>query len=229
MLKLPNRGYSGLIGFLKFTNLLLYLVPEVLQLFSAKLCLFIFTRPIDPNGRFIILTGHINSLPVTGVNIYEPNTDDPAFFHKVFDLIPDDDMSHTLIGGDFNCYLDSDLDRVSAVSPPNILTPQTLNNLTNSKKLVDLRRTQHPSNRDYSLYSHVHKSHAQIDYFLVDFRLISNIIHTKYRNIIISDNSPVSLSLHLSLPRQAYSWRFNPFLLSDQVFKEYILKHISVS
>ncbi len=85
------------------------------------------------------------------------------FFLKVFDLIPDDDMSHILIGGDFICYLDSYLDRVSAASPPNILTPQTLNNLTNSKKLVDIWRTQHPSDRDYSLYSHVHKSHARID------------------------------------------------------------------
>lgn len=60
----------------------------------------------DPNGRFIILAGHIDSFPITLVNIYGPNTDDPAFFRKVFDLIPDDDLSHIVIGGDFNCYLD---------------------------------------------------------------------------------------------------------------------------
>ena len=64
----------------------------------------------DPNGRFIIVTGHINLFPVALVNIYELNTDDPAFFCKVFDLIPDDDSSHIVIGGNFNCYLDPYLD-----------------------------------------------------------------------------------------------------------------------
>ena len=71
----------------------------------------------DPNGRFIIVTGHIKSFPVTLVNIYGPNTDDPAFFRKVFDLIPDDDSSHIVIGGDFNCYLDPYLDRLSSAPP----------------------------------------------------------------------------------------------------------------
>lgn len=36
----------------------------------------------DPNGRFLIVTGHINSFPVTLVNTYGPNMDDPAFFSK---------------------------------------------------------------------------------------------------------------------------------------------------
>lgn len=51
----------------------------------------------DPNGRFIIVIGHINSFPVTLVNIYGPNVDDPAFFRRVFDLIPDNDSSHIVI------------------------------------------------------------------------------------------------------------------------------------
>lgn len=75
----------------------------------------------NPNGRFIIVTRHINSFPVTLVNIYGLNTDDPALFCKVFDLIPDNDSSHKVIGGDFNCYLDPYLD-VFCPPPPNILT-----------------------------------------------------------------------------------------------------------
>lgn len=77
----------------------------------------------DPNGRFIIVTGHINSFPITLLNIYGPNTDDPAFFRKVFDLIPDDDSSHIVIGGDFNCYLDPYLDRLSSAPPLPIFLP----------------------------------------------------------------------------------------------------------
>lgn len=60
---------------------------------------------IDPNGMFVIFIGQINSLPVMLVNIYDPNTDDPALVSKGFGLIPDDDLSHKLTEG-FNCYLD---------------------------------------------------------------------------------------------------------------------------
>lgn len=130
-------------------------------------------------------------------------------------------------GGDFNCYLDPHLDRLSSAPAPNIVAVQTLNNLMRSKKVVDIWRLQQPSDCDYSFYSHVHKSYTWIDYSLVDSRLISDIDHTKYHNIIISDHSPVSFNLHLSLPRKTYSWRFNPSLLAGQDFNEYMKKHIA--
>lgn len=94
------------------------------------------------------------------------------------------------------------------------------------KKVVDIWRLQHPSDHDYSFYSHVHKSYTRIDYFLADSRLISDIDQIKYHNIIISDHRPVSLKLHLSLPRKTYSWRFKPSLLADQAFKDYIKTYI---
>ena len=34
----------------------------------------------DPNGRFIILNALLNDLPLTLVNVYAPNNDDPDFF-----------------------------------------------------------------------------------------------------------------------------------------------------
>lgn len=64
----------------------------------------------DPNGRYIMITGNINSFPVTFLNVYGPNIDDPNFFRKVFDLIPDRGTTNLIIGGDFNCYLDPYLD-----------------------------------------------------------------------------------------------------------------------
>ena len=150
---------------------------------------------IDPNGRFLILTGYINLLPVKLVNDYGPNIDDPAFFRKLFNLIPDNDLSHIMIGGDFNCYLDPYLDRLSSAPPPSIVAVKTLNNLMMSKKVVDIWRLKHPSDHDNSFYSNIHKSYTRIDYFLVDSRLISNTDNVKYHNIIISDHSPVESNL----------------------------------
>uniref|UniRef100_A0A8D0AHU0 exodeoxyribonuclease III n=1 Tax=Sander lucioperca TaxID=283035 RepID=A0A8D0AHU0_SANLU len=37
----------------------------------------------DPDGRFLMVSGTINCVPVTLINVYGPNFDDPAFFQKV--------------------------------------------------------------------------------------------------------------------------------------------------
>lgn len=163
----------------------------------------------DPNGRYIMITGNIHSFPVTLLNVYGPNTDDPKFFREVFDLIPDLSTTNLIMGGDFNCYLDPYLDRLSSRIPPAIASVQMLNNLIKSRNMVDIWRLQHPTDKDYSFFSHVHKSYTRIDYFLVDAKLVSNIDQTKYHNILISDHSPVSLELKLALPKHSYCWRFN--------------------
>uniref|UniRef100_A0A8D0CV61 exodeoxyribonuclease III n=1 Tax=Sander lucioperca TaxID=283035 RepID=A0A8D0CV61_SANLU len=74
----------------------------------------------DPLGRYLLVSGTINSFSLTLLNIYGPNTDEPNFFRKVFDLLPDDSDSNIIIAGDFNCYLDPSLDRLSTRSAPEI-------------------------------------------------------------------------------------------------------------
>lgn len=65
----------------------------------------------DPNGRFVIVAGTLNSVPTTLVNLYAPNFDNPDFFQKVFNMIPDFFSTNVIIGGDFNCVLDPLLDK----------------------------------------------------------------------------------------------------------------------
>ena len=84
--------------------------------------------------------------------------------------------------------------------------------------MIDIWRLKHP-NRQGLL---IHKSYTRIDYFVMDAKLISNIVQTKYRNTLISNHSPISLKLMLSLPKQTYCWHFNPWLLTDQVFIDYM-------
>lgn len=144
----------------------------------------------DPNGRYLIVTGHILSRHFTFLNVYAPNFDDPGFFRKDFNLIPDLSTTHLIAGGDYNTVLDCFTDRLSTrpTSPSNSTT--TLNNLIRSMNLVDVWRLPHPTDRDYSFFSHVHKSYTRIDFFLIDAKLTSDVISTKYHNIVISDHSP---------------------------------------
>ena len=191
-------------------------------LFRKSIPFQLTSETTDPNGRYIMIAGSINSFPVTFLNIYGPNIDDPNNFRKVFDLVPDLSTTNLIVGGDFNCYLDPYLDRLSSRVPNTIASVQTLNNLLKSKNMIDIWRLQHPTDRDYSYFSHVHRSYTRIDYFFVDAKLISNVVQSKYHNILISDHSPVSLKLKLALPTQTYCWRFNPWLLTDQEFMGYM-------
>ena len=59
----------------------------------------------DPNGRFLILNCTLNDVPVTLVNIYAPNNDDPDFLLEVFAEIDKFDNSSLIIGGDFNAVI----------------------------------------------------------------------------------------------------------------------------
>lgn len=81
-------------------------------------------------------------------NIYGPNTDDPNFFSKT-DLIPDLNTTNLIMVGDFNCYLDPYLDRLSSRFPPAIKSVQTLNNLIIFRNTVGIWRLQHLTDRDY--------------------------------------------------------------------------------
>ena len=103
-------------------------------LFSSNIPFLLKSKVIDPNGRFILISGHISSFPITLLNIYGPNSDDPAFFRFLNYFQRMEPPS----------YLDSSLDRSSPKAPPTTNSVQTLNNLIKSRNMVDIWRIQHP-------------------------------------------------------------------------------------
>lgn len=151
-----------------------------------------------------MISGHTNSLPITMLNICGPNIDNPDLFHKAFDLIPAS-TPNVIIGGDFNCYLDPVLDRLSTKPPPAITSVGTLNDLIKTRNMVEIWRLQHPTDKEFSFYSHVHKSYTRIDYFLIASELLPSVTNSTYHNILISDHSPVSLNFQNILSSPKYS------------------------
>lgn len=49
-------------------------------LFCKNVLFRLSSMVADPQGRYIMVSGHINSLPITLLNIYGPNFDDSDFF-----------------------------------------------------------------------------------------------------------------------------------------------------
>lgn len=166
-------------------------------LFRKNIPLQVTSVVTDHLGRYLIVSG-INSLPLTLLNVYGPNADEPNFFRKVFNLLPGDNDSNIIIAGDLNCYLDPFWDRLSTRPPLEIASVKILNNLLKTRNLVDIWRIQHPTNKEYSFYSNIHKSYSRIDCFFIDSNLIFHITNSKYHNILISDHSPLQMSLNHS-------------------------------
>lgn len=164
----------------------------------------------DPNGRFILLTGYIYS-----------------FFSKTFNLLVKPSHTRMIIGGDFNCVLGSYLDGSAQTTQSPFAASSVVNNLISFMDLMDIWRLQHPTIRDYSFISQIHKSYSSIDYSLLDSSLISTTISATYHNIFISDHSPVSLVLNFHQRKQQFSGRFNPSLLSYQKFNQFISSKIN--
>lgn len=149
----------------------------------------------DPNGRFVIVTGQIHNTWVALANIYAPNFDDDAFFKRVFLTLPDLSSHHLILGGDFNCWLDPQLDRSSPRACAPSKSAKVIQSFMEEFAVTDVWRFLNPSKREYSFFSQVHHTFTRIDYFLVDNRLLSSVSICKFDAIVISDHAPLSMNM----------------------------------
>ena len=182
----------------------------------------------DNNGRFIIVSGKLLDTFVTFANIYAPNIDDVKFFQHVLGMLPGLNSHPLIIGGDFNCCLDPVLDRSS--TRPRVVSRSAsyIHDFLSEYSIGDPWRFLHPTEREYSFFSHVHHSYSRIDYFLIENVMMSKVRSCAYQSIVISDHAPLALDLSfpcVAKPRR--NWRLNSTLLANDDFVEFISEQIS--
>ena len=123
--------------------------------------------------------------------------------------------------------LDHLLDKHLSKSPQKSNSCIRLNTLTDNLNLIDIWRLKHPTAKDYSFFSPVHKSYSRIDYFLVDSKLLSVVETVTYHSIVVSDHAPLSMVLKIGEVAGRIQWRFDPTLLSDEQFANFLHEQIS--
>lgn len=118
-------------------------------------------------------------------------------------------IQHTIIAGDFNQVLDAVVDKTtfSKNKPKDRLGIKLL---MKDLGLVDIWRVVNPKDREYKFYSHKHKSHSRIDYFLISSNMVGNISDCTIGPIALTDHGTVHLGLVLEpgLIRKG-RWRLN--------------------
>lgn len=182
----------------------------------------------DEEGRYVIVVGEVFSVPLTLVNVYGPNCDNPEFFKKVFDLIPSISDTNLIIGGDFNCVLDPYLDK-SSTKIVSSNSSKFLNAYISNSNMFDVWRILYPSAREYSFHSQVHNIYTRIDYLILDGKLMPKVCTAKYHNIVISDHSPVTFSIKIdNMEKPQRNWRLNSPLLTNKVFINHLKRDIKM-
>lgn len=184
----------------------------------------------DSNGRYVIVTGKLYHLNVVLANVYAPNFDDPNFFSRLFGQLPCLDSHLLIMGGDFNVCLNPGLDR-SSVRPgyTESKSASYIQSFLSDFGILDLWRFLHPQDRQYSFFSHAHRSYSRIDYFFTDNKFTSFAQKCEYQPIVVSDHAPLLIEFNIpGAGAQRTHWRFNSLLLSDDSFVEFMSSQISL-
>ena len=176
----------------------------------------------DPQGRFVIAQGGILSLTLNLVSIYGPNEDNPKFFEDFF-LTLSSLYGLNIIGGDLNCTLNPLVDRSTKSDPHKKQSRKIILQYITDLNLSEIWRKLNPNKLEYSCYSGIHKSRSRIDYFLVSQELVSKIKNCWYDCIVISDHSPISMSVQIEkLQQSPPNWRLQVKWLKNPEFVKYL-------
>ena len=175
----------------------------------------------DEAGRIVVLTLSYQDQNYTVANIYGENTDNPALFSRLSDIIQDRNNEHIVIGGDFNFVLNDQLDsynrNISHVGS-RAVTTQLIEDL----ELVDIWRITHPDTKCYTW----HKTNpspvfSRLDFFLISSSLLTNTHACKIHNSPRTDHSAVTLSIFTDLNERGPGvWKMNNTLLNNATFLE---------
>uniref|UniRef100_H2ZRT3 Endonuclease/exonuclease/phosphatase domain-containing protein n=1 Tax=Latimeria chalumnae TaxID=7897 RepID=H2ZRT3_LATCH len=162
----------------------------------------------DLEGRLIIVHGRWGAKLITFASIYAPNFDDPLMIQNFF-LKLAQYPSQWIIGGDFNCPMDTAMDKSSATRTIPSQMARAIQASMMEYGPIDVWRHLHPATMEYTHYSHVHKSFSRIDLFLIS----PSLIHW------VKDHSPVLIQVEVpGENRGPYQWRLDPQLLTKEDF-----------
>ncbi|XP_069610738.1 zinc finger protein 84-like [Ranitomeya imitator] len=160
---------------------------------------------------------------VTVGNIYAPNKHHLKWLLKALTKLRTFQEGAVILGGDLNVALDPTLDTSTKKSSISLKDLARLKSLIHSLELVDAWRYLHPTDIDYTFYSHPHNSYHRLDYILLSRPLLHSTISINIIPAIHSDHSIVLINLEFHKPySNSRSWRLNESLLQREDVKSHL-------
>nr|AAD02930.1 reverse transcriptase [Oryzias latipes] len=173
----------------------------------------------DKEGRYIMITGKINSILITLLNVYVPPGSDWSFYRHIFEIISTKSQGTLICGGDFNIVLNNSLDSSNGKGDYRKIGKK-MRHLMEEMGIVDVWRENNPTKREYTHYSHPHNAYSRLDYI---FMFKNDLLRVKNSDIgicAISDHNPVTVSLYLAGQKRTTVWRLNNNILNYPNIKD---------
>ena len=175
----------------------------------------------NEKGSAILLTLEVNGENLRVANVYgPPERDDSIFFDEFFKFATPDREEHLIICGDWNVFLNPELDSYNYVSRDRrAQSRKVIHDNCQKLNLHDVWRLQNGDRKQFSWRKSNPVKCSRIDYFLVSQSILNKTASCEILPAYRSDHSRVSLRLNLtSQPRGRGLWKFNCSLLKDLTY-----------
>ena len=179
----------------------------------------------DIDGRFLYVDLLIESIPYRLVSVYAPNDekDRKEFFNSIQKHLVS--SRKVIIGGDFNCILDTKYDKIGKGSNPNFgwVGSKELSTLCHDYNLTDVFRTLNPYRYATTWHSPASKDiHTRLDRFYVSKSVITDDIAFNFYPVSFSDHDIFSFTFKNPSSAEFGTgyWKFNDNLLNDREFTD---------
>ena len=194
-------------------------------LFSSTFEYKLYETVRDPNGCYIALDIELLDKRITMLNIYGPSDrDTPEFIDKISKVINDIGNETIIVGGDWNCVLDMNLDARNYVNTnPRPRTRSKIKDLMSENNLCDIFRELYPNKKAFSWRRFNTAKQSRLDYFLISEDLFGIVKDCKICPGYRSDHSIIALEIRKKeFERDRQFWKFNNSLVSDKNYTQSI-------
>lgn len=175
----------------------------------------------DKEGRFIGIDIEFMDCKITLVNIYGPNTDDPAFFEyvtKEIEMIGNDTI---IWGGDFNTVQNHQLDTSGGSGGYHKKANSIICDIMEEKDLLDIWREKNPDVKRFTWRGKCRNvlKQSRIDYFLISSDLADLNLSTDIKAGYRTDHSLIIINIEFRVNSKGPGlWKFNNSFLKDKEF-----------
>ena len=174
---------------------------------------------IDANGRSIKLILNTDNTKYSLLNVYAPNNECERvkFFLEMQHLLNDSIEVENIVGGDYNCTMQSEKDRYNC-SGKNDIGQVDLHYMLNAYNLEDIWRIRNPEKKEYTWEGRGKKS--RIDFWLTSTSLNNQIENTFHTFAPYTDHSAICLTLRTQeTVRGRGVWKMNTSHLFNNRYK----------
>ena len=192
-------------------------------LFKKGVDCVIHNKILDPMGRYIILKAEIQDKMYVLINIYAPNKD-KGIIHFLNNLLTTlqkenlDEEENIILGGDFNCPLNTLLDKKGGVMIPRKSVVASIVCMQNELDLVDIWRVKNPVTKSYTWSQNSPMILCRLDYWLISNNLQDLVALVDIIPAIKTDHAAITLDLNNSdnSIKGPGLWKMNCALLEDE-------------